>query len=286
VGTEGVLEDLDETLRNMLDDAAAPGTLRTAQVSFVTPDKNFTPTDRTVDLFLYELKENRELRDPEPIVERTGATFVRRRPPVRVDCSYLVTAWSTATGPAKVVEEHELLGLTFQWMSRFPTIPPTFFAGDMAGQPFPPPTLVAQMDGAKSTAEFWSALGTPPRPYFNLVATIAVPLGVDVPEGPPVATKDMRLLVKAKPASQERWFQIGGTVRSAAAPNAPVAGATVLLVERDESRTTDAQGRFTFSPLPAGAATLKVTATGFAEKKKAVAVPSTAPDEYDVMLTP
>src|SRR5262245_33231361 len=129
--TDGVLEDLDDTLKKMLDDAAAPSTVKSAQVSFLTPDKAFAPTEKTVDLFLYELKENRELRDPEPVLERVGPSVVRRRPPLRLDCSYLVTAWSTSTGAAKVIEEHKLLGLTYQWMSRFPTIPPTFFAGDM-----------------------------------------------------------------------------------------------------------------------------------------------------------
>lgn len=282
-----MLQDLDETLRRMLDDAGAPETLRNAQVSFLTPDKSFTPTEKTVDLFLYEVKENRELRDPVPIVERVGASYVRRRPPVRVDCSYLVTAWSTATGSARVVEEHELLSLAFAWMSRFPTIDKSHLAGSMVGQTFPPPTLVAQMDGAKNTGEFWSALGIPPRTYFNLVVTIAVPLAVKKQDPIwPVATKDMRLLVEGKPATQEQWFQIGGTVRSSIAANPPVPKATVLLIESDETRTTDSEGHFSFSPLAAGTFNLKVTAPGFAEKTKAVTVPSTTPEEYDVTLTP
>jgi hypothetical protein len=275
-----VFQDLDATLKNVLDDPAAPQTLKDADVSFVTPDKNFSPDgERTVNLFLHEVTENRELRDPVPIVERQGAVFRRRRPPLRVDCAYLVTAWSKKTGGVKVEHEHELLSLTFAWLSRFPTIPPAHFAGGMVEQPFPPPTLVAQMDGAKNTGEFWSALGIAPRPYFSLVVTIAIPLGVSVPEGPPVATKDLRL----DPVLR---FQIGGTVRSTAAPNDPVKAATVTLVESGESQTTDAEGHFTFSPLKTGSFTLQVTATGYSMKTKGVVVPGMTPEAFDIQLTP
>ena len=281
-----MLQDLDATLKTLLDDAGAPQVVRDAEVSFKTPDKSFTPDKPTVDLFLYEVKENRELRDPEPLVERVGGTFVRRRPPLRVDCSYLVTAWVKDSGEDEIRKEHELLSSSLAWLSRFPTIPVPFLTDAMAGQPFPPPTLVAQTDGAQNSGEFWTALGIPPRSYFNLVVTIAVPLGVQVPEGPPVVTKDMRLLVKDEPTSEERWFQIGGTVRRAAAPKPPVPGATVVLVETGDTRTTDALGRFSFSPLAAGAFNLKVTAAGFAEKTRAVVVPGAAADAYDVELTP
>lgn len=188
-----MFHDLDITLKKILGDAKAPPELRAAQASFLTPEKGYAPTERSISMFLYDVKENRELRDPVPIVEQKGEAFIRRRPPLRVDCSYLVTAWSTAEKEVKVKEEHELLGAAFLWLSRFPTIPEEYLTGTLADQPFPPPTLVAQMDGTRNTAEFWSALGIPPRPCFNLVVTIAMDLGVEVPEGWPVATKEIRL---------------------------------------------------------------------------------------------
>lgn len=58
-------QDLDKTLNNLLNDATAaaiPAELLAADVSFQTPDKNYKPTtpDTAVNLFLYEVKENRE----------------------------------------------------------------------------------------------------------------------------------------------------------------------------------------------------------------------------------
>src|SRR5258706_3643559 len=103
-----MFQDLDDTLEAILDDAGAPPELRAAVVSFETPDKNFAPVQATVNLFLYEVKENRSLRDPVPITEIVAGQFIRRMPPLRVDCCYLVTAWSPQAGAAKIVEEHLL----------------------------------------------------------------------------------------------------------------------------------------------------------------------------------
>ena len=100
--------------------------------------------------------------------------------PVRLACTYMVTAGLHQTGGAKVAEEHRPPSQALIWLKRFPTIPPDYLLGGLASQPFPPPTLVAQLDGVDRTAEFWSALGISPRPSFSLQATIAMDLGEEV----------------------------------------------------------------------------------------------------------
>ena len=49
-----------------------------------------------------------------------------RAPPLRVDCGYLVTAWSPKAGGLKAQEEHRLLGLALLWLSRFPVLEEPF----------------------------------------------------------------------------------------------------------------------------------------------------------------
>jgi hypothetical protein len=290
-----MFQDLDNTLKNVLNDPAMDPPLTellAADKSFVTPDKNFTPAQPTVDLFLYDVKENRELRDPVPIVEKIGNTFVRRQPPLRMDCSYIVTAWSNQVIDAKVVEEHRLLSQAVQWLSRFSTIPEKHLPADWKDktkptyQPFPPPTWIAQMDPNKNAGEFWVALGVPPRSAFYLTVTIAMEFGVQVPEGPPVVTKDMRLFDKDRPAAQERWFQIGGKVFEAANPDNLINGAQVRLVEKDETALTNEQGQFTFTLLLAGNYTLGVSKTGFTNQTKNIVVPATSLNAYDVGMAP
>jgi hypothetical protein len=277
-----MFHDLDDTLEAILDDGSAPTELRNAAVSFETPDKNFAPVQPTINLFLYEVKENRDLRDPVPITEIVAGQFVRRMPPLRVDCCYLVTAWSAQTLAAKVVEEHQLLAQALVWLSRFTTVPDPFLQGSLAGQPFPPPTLVAQMDGDKNSGEFWTALGSSPRPGFHLVVTIAMELGLESPEGPAVVTKEIQLTTDLV---VETTFQIGGTVRDDST-SSPIADAEVIMVELNRAVSTGEDGRFDFVNVGEGNHTLRVSASGFATKEQPVSVPATVLNEYDVSLTP
>src|SRR5918997_482152 len=114
-----MFQDLDATLRALLGDPAAPGDVRAADVSFDTPDKDFTPSQATVNLFLHEILENRGLRDPAPFYEAgADGEVMSRAAPLRVDCSYLATAWSAGSGALKPEEEHRLLGLSMLWLSR------------------------------------------------------------------------------------------------------------------------------------------------------------------------
>lgn len=278
-----MFQDLDIAISALLNDPAAPADVRNADVSFETPDKNFTPAAATLNVFLYDLKENRELRDPEPIREIVAGNVVRRQPPLRTDCTYLVTAWvNNLAGPARVAGEHSLLGQTLVWLSRFPHVPASFFAGGaLADPPFPPPTLVAQARADNNAGEFWSALGIPPRPAFHLTVTIALELGMLTLEGPPVVTKEITVSEIAG-GVLDTWFEIGGTVRDAITL-LPVVSAEVTLLETGVTTVTDEQGHFRFS-LEAGNYTLHVVAVGFPTQDKPVVVPGLVLNEYDVAL--
>jgi hypothetical protein len=189
-----VFNDLDATLTQLINDAPAPelAELRAADVSFITPDRNFTPAQTTVNLFLYEVRENRELRDPRPLVERNGISYRRRRAPLRADCSYIVTTWAPgAQGAVQVATEHRLLGQALTWLSRFPEIPGRYMQGTL-GPPapapiYPLPTTVAQQDPNQHAGDFWTAMGVAPRPTFYLTVTVELSLGGEI-TGPLVTT--------------------------------------------------------------------------------------------------
>jgi hypothetical protein len=284
-----VFQDLDNTLTVILNDPAMPASLvslRNAAKSFVTPDKSFAPAQPTVNLFLYEVKENRQLRDPEPIVERVGTSFVQRPPPLRVDCCYLVTTWSNQAGAIGVAEAHGLLAQALLWLSRFPTVPSTYLQGSLANQLYSPPTLVAQIDPHKNIGEFWFALGVPPRPAFHLTVTIAMELGLQV-EGPIVTTTvtDYQLSDQpekgvGKAATSEVWVHIGGYVLLAGLPRpASFGSATVTAINAAGTTVTvdnvtpfavgdfvtkDNVGRAKITQIQGNKLTLNVALTGLA----------------------
>jgi hypothetical protein len=286
-----MFQSLDDTLRQLLDDLAAPPFLRGADVSFETPNRSYAPQQRTVNLFLHEVKENRELRDPVPIVERVNGTAVRRRAPMRVLCSYLVTAWAgQGTAGALVSQEHRLLAEAFAWLSQFPALPESVLQGALAGsQPYPPPAAVGQLEDTRVLGEFWSALGTPPRAAFALSVTIAMPPSADVTI--PLVTAATAAAQDTATATQERRAVIGGTVRDAggaAVPRARVrlehqsaaAGAAWKLVA---SAMTDPQGLYVLTGVPPGVGyRLRVTADGLGQTTlEPLEVPSLSGD-YDV----
>jgi len=260
-----MFQDLDLTIEAMLNDRIAPTELRAADVSFETPDKGFGPGLRlaTLNLFLTEIRENRELRDPTPIIEKIGDVYVQRRPPLRVDCEYVVTAWADPSSNQKIQNEHELLGQTLSWLSRIPIIPAKYFQGSLVGQQFPPPTLVAQMNGLESVGEFWSALGIPPRPHFNLIVTISMDLNQQV-EGSLVTTTITGYRQGKDESSREELINIGGTVLDQ--NQNPVADAWVRLEPSGQVQITDSSGRFIFSAVSRGSnCTLHAGAAGLGE---------------------
>jgi hypothetical protein len=295
-----MFHDLDETLKRLLNRSTASfAPLDAADVSFLMPREDYAPGQSTVNLYLYETHENRELRDPAPVVRRDGDRFLKSRPPLRVDCTYLVTAWSNAVDDAQVATEHQLLAQALRWLSRFPTLPADLplgnplLAGSLQNPAFPHPVMTARMDDGKSLGEFWSALGSPPRPAFNLVVTLAMDLEAEAELGPRVVAKGTRdgirdddELLAGTESSQVR--QIGGIVFDADT-NAPLPGIDVVLVERDARTRTDGFGRFAFRVKKAGEYTLRATGVGYQPAEKTVELPHSGANPlqaYDIELTP
>jgi hypothetical protein len=281
-----VFQDLDGTLVQLLNDAPALELpqLRNADVSFVTPDRTFNPGQPTVDLFLYEVAENRELRDPTPVVERDGDRFTQRPAPLRVNCSYIITTWGAGSaGPARVAAEHELLGEALAWLGRFPTIPAQYLQGYLGapGLIYPPPTMVAQMDPNQHAGDFWTAMGVSPRPAFYLLVTVELPLGAGS-TGDLVLTTVTDLDVAG--AADLPWLAIGGRVVGPP-PEAGIADAVVDIIDLSLRTRSMAEGRFRFPRVPRGSHTLRVAAHGFQPKTQPLDVPA-PPEDLIVGLTP
>jgi hypothetical protein len=132
---------LDNTLTKLLEAAPAGGALddlHNADISFETPDKNFKTKagDLAINLFLYEVKENRELRQPAPDRDMINGRAIRRHAPLRVDCSYMVTAWSNIGNQDNVANAHKLLGQAFNWLSRFPKVADSYLPAGVTGPLF------------------------------------------------------------------------------------------------------------------------------------------------------
>ncbi|MGV9385763.1 Pvc16 family protein [Nonomuraea sp. NPDC003707] len=271
-----MFQDLDATLKALLLDPAAPEFLRDADVSFDTPDKDYKPAQATVNLFLHEVTENRTLRDEARVLERAGSSYRARLPSLRVDCTYLTTAWSSRTAGMRAAEEHRLLGLALVWLSRFPVIDERFLQGTLQApsQPYPLPTVVAQTREGQAMGHFWSALGVPPRPAFSLTVTITVDPFDQVEEFAAVQGAQLRTASPQYPALAGRVLDHTLT---------PVPGATVTVTETGDQVTSGRDGGFAVAGLGFGAYHLRVQAADHPDRQVSVNYAAEA-QIHDVVL--
>src|SRR6266702_8371385 len=154
-----MIRDLDDTLAAMLKTRAPVGSLLAgAEIKFDLPDSKWRQqlNTLTVNCYLYDVRENQDLRTMEPLLRRSvdGLRASRLRPPVRVDCAYSITAWSVShTDP--VLEEHRVLSQVLLVLMQNKRIPTADLRGSMTSQPPPYPTVIATPDATKNMPDFW-----------------------------------------------------------------------------------------------------------------------------------
>ena len=259
--------------------------LSKAMIAFDRPDDGFKPAQTTVDLFLFDVRENMELRSNEPTIERLNGQAVIHRAPMRVACTYLVTAWPVG-GTDLVLQEQRLLAQVLQVLSSYPVIPATYLKGKLVGQEPPLPMMASHPEELKNPAEFWTAIGNKMRASL----TVAVTIGMDVfaPVTAPLAKTGMLRVGERTapdqetliPATKMEFFRIGGKVTTGG--NA-VAGAAVAVAGAGLSARTDGDGQYVLGAMTAGAYTLNVQSNSTI-KSVNITVPAPAGSNYDVQL--
>ena len=173
-----MINDLDSTLRTLLKRELPPSLASQVAISFDPPDDQFPPTSVTlpaIDLFLYDVRENHDLRGNDFRERRdSNGSAVKRMPLVRVDCSYLITAWPSQGAPNRSEDEHRLLSVVMMALLRYPKLPDNVLQGTLRSQELPLPTTTLQPGRLQSLGEFWQALGGKPKSALNYTITIAV----------------------------------------------------------------------------------------------------------------
>jgi hypothetical protein len=189
-----MIDDLDRTIEELLKRELPAAVLDRVAISFATPDSDFpnSVTFPAVNFFLYDIRENLELRNTDWMVERdSNGMAMRKRAPVRIDCSYLVTAWSSEGSNTRPFDEHRILSSIIRALIKYPTIPEQILQNSLRGQEPPLPTAALQPARLGSPSEFWQSLGGRPKAALNYTVTIG--LAVDAPIELEVPVIDKRL---------------------------------------------------------------------------------------------
>jgi hypothetical protein len=195
-----MIDDLDRTLEDLLKRELSAGIADQVAISFAPPDDDFPPSTVSlpaIDLFLYDVRENVELRSEPWRTERTLKGATRRHSPVRIDCSYLVTAWSNQGA----FDEHRWLSEVTVVLLRYPVLPAPLLRGELRTQErLPLPATSLQPGRLQSPAEFWQAIGGKPKAALNYTVTISSPAAQPVESESLVLEK--RILLGTTPGGQ------------------------------------------------------------------------------------
>ncbi len=245
-----MLADLDESLRALLERELGRHGFDGVEIAFEAPAKDWSAklSSPAVNLFLYDLRESAQHRQIAWEAERDNGRSRELRPPLWVDASYAVTAWTRA-----VEDEHRLLSQVLAILYAYPELPEDVLVGGLGDQiahSYPLSAKVGQpRDDGK--AEFWLAVGGQYKTSLDYVATLACEPGTTLERGPDARTQTVRIRdAHGGPGTKLELHQIGGTVRDG--DDRVVANAWVTLPDAGAWTDTGPDGRFRFHRLSTG----------------------------------
>ncbi|HEY1733304.1 MAG TPA: DUF4255 domain-containing protein, partial [Acidimicrobiales bacterium] len=150
-----MLGDLDAAVRTLFERELGKG----PNVAFDAPTAAWADglSGPALNLYLYDVKESRSERRVEWDQAHVNGRTVERPPPVRIDVSYVITAWAKTAE-----EEHGLLSAALAVAYAHPALPDDVRTGALADDEAYDHELtvrVAQPPAEGHGAAFWSGLG-------------------------------------------------------------------------------------------------------------------------------
>jgi Pvc16 N-terminal domain len=166
-----MIQDLDDTLKELLV-KKVPIDLAAIDIKFEMPDEEWKgklSTKPTINLYLYDIRENHELRSNERFLTRNGTIGTETPSPVRIDFSYLITTWTK-----EVADEHRLLGRILKTLLQYSVLPSDVLKGEMGTQSLPLRGWVAQPEKTPNAWDFWGAIDGRVKASLNYMVTVAI----------------------------------------------------------------------------------------------------------------
>jgi hypothetical protein len=243
-----MLADLDETLRTLLKEELEVHGFEGVDIAFDAPSRDWSGqlSKPTVNVFLYDLRETESLRTSEwGRLSRNGRTF-ETRPPMVMEASYAVTAWTQA-----VEDEHRLLSQVLAIFFAYPEIPQDKLNGRLANgsQAWPIKARIGQGKGEKS--DFWSAVGGQYKVSLDYVVRLSVESGAMRERGPEVRTQTIRTqMTDAPKRTVLEMHRSGGKVTDK--KGQPLADVWITLPDLGSWTSSRSDGEFRFDRLPPG----------------------------------
>jgi hypothetical protein len=282
-----MLADLDETIRRLLVDEL-PVKNGEIDISFDQPKREWSSriAKPTINLFLYDVRENNVLRQHQ--WERinnglqandrsTSLDHVKqKRTPMRVDCSYMLTTWA-----ADPQDEHRLLTRAMLTLFRFPILPNHRLVDSLKDPPYDIQARLASHDKLTNPTDVWNVLDNEIHPGVSYVITLALDPWSEV-TGPavrtftliPGQTATLPQIQQLVPGTdQTRMVTFGGAVRDEETTSA-CPGIQVAIKGTGYVTTTDKNGRYVLGSVAPGEYTLIVWPEESMPVEKTLTIPA------------
>ena len=162
-----MIHDVDESLGRSSGRDALAGTDVEVVLDAPTSEWSSRRNSPTLDLYLYDIREDLRRRENGVIDvhNEAGRVTARRRPPRYFKLSYLVTAWTQ-----RPEDEHRLLSAVLACFLAHDCLPADILAGRLAGTTLPIAVTVALPPPEdRALSDVWSALGGDLKPSLDLV---------------------------------------------------------------------------------------------------------------------
>jgi hypothetical protein len=243
-----MLADLDESLRSLLQRELGRHGFDRVEVAFDAPAKEWSSqlSTPTVNLFLYDLRESNDHRHRMIDERRRNGAAVETRPPLILECSYAMTAWTP-----EVEDEHRLLSQLLTVLYSYPRLPTEVLSSRLANgsQRYPIFGRVGQARG-EGKADFWNAVGGQYKASVDYVVTMSCEAGAAHERGPEVHDLKVRIADSSIPGMVTEMHRVGGKV--AGRDGRPIREAWITLPDLGRWTSSDDLGHFTLLRVPPG----------------------------------
>jgi hypothetical protein len=179
-----VIDEVDDALRTLLNRDTYGGT--DVEVVFDAPTREWSSRRRspTVDLYLYDIREDMRRREVGRLEHRAGGREVvqRTEPPRWYKLCYILTAWTN-----RPEDEHRLLSAAMRSLVQYESIPADLVSGSLSdiGLPVPISCGVPPPE-ERALSDVWSALGGDLKPSLDVVVIAPLDLRRPIHVGKPV----------------------------------------------------------------------------------------------------
>lgn len=215
-----MIHDLDKTLEAVIyNKGNMPRT--DIDVSFDTPDREWSSrlSRPTINMWAFDVRENMKLRSLERAVTRNGNMTTTTYPSIRMDVTYLVTAWAR-----KMEDEHQLLWRALAALKTTPVMKPSETEGELRYSRKDIALLVATpSDHPVNLVDLWGVVDNVMHMGFTAVATLELDILPSF-EAPPVLEQHLRVGQSPDPTTRKSVVMDSEIVRTASAPDESTEG--------------------------------------------------------------